>query len=232
MQINRIGGGYGGKEVQSKFTAAAAAFCAQQLKQPVRVANYRVEDMQMIGKRHDFIGNYKLAASKTDGKLKAVEIYFLNNGGCTYDATFPVMDLCLLSSDNAYNAENFLVTGQCARTNRASNTAFRSFGVVQTMTIVEAAMEALAEKLNKPGDVIREKNFYKQNDDTPYGQKLMYCNLQGVWDTVKKSSNYEQRKLEVQKFNQSNIFKKQGIKLMPLKYGISFTRKQSNKGWE
>ena len=56
-QISRLGGGYGGKEVQSKFVAAAAAFCAQQLKQPVRVANYHVQDMHMIGKRHAFTGH-------------------------------------------------------------------------------------------------------------------------------------------------------------------------------
>ncbi len=224
-----MGGGYGGKEVQSKFCPAAAAFCAQQLKQPVRVANYRVEDMQMIGKRHAFTGNYKLAATK-DGKLQAIEIQFYSDGGCTYDATFPVMDLCLLSSDNAYFAPTFLVKGECARTNKASNTASRSFGVVQTMIIVEAGMEALAEKLNIPGDDLREKNFYLQNQFTPYGQQLLYCNLQGVWETIKDTSSYENRWLGVQKFNKANIFKKRGIKLIPLKYGISFTYKAYNQG--
>ena len=188
---------------------AAAAFCAQQLNQPVRVANYRVEDMQMIGKRHAYIGSFKIAASK-DGKIEAMQIHFCSDGGCTYDATFPVMDLALLSSDNAYFVPEFLVKGDCARTNKASSTAFRSFGVIQTMLIVEAGIEALAEKLEISDDLLREKNFYQQNQCTPYGQQLHYCNLQGVWDTVKESSSYAERKESVEKFNKNNVCKKRG----------------------
>ena len=225
-----MGGSYGGKAVQSKFISAAAAFCAQQLKQPVRVANYCVEDMHMIGKRHTFIGDFKFAATK-DGKIEAMYIHFCSDGGCTYDVTFPVMDLALLSSDNAYHIPNFLVEGDCARTNKASSTAFRSFGVVQTMLIVEAGIEALAEKLNIPEDQLRERNFYRQNQLTPYQQKLHYCNLRGVWESIKESSSYEERKKAVQEFNSKNIYKKKGIKLIPLKYGISFTHKlSSNQG--
>lgn len=91
-------------------------------------------------------------------------------------------------------------------------------------------MEALAEKLNIPGDDLRVKNFYQLNQCTPYGQQLLYCNLDGVWETIKDTSNYEARLLEVEEFNEANTFKKRGIKLIPLKYGISFTRKSSNKG--
>ena len=47
------------------------------------------------------------------------------------------------------------------------------------MMIVEAGVEALAEKLNIPEDRLREKKFYQQNQFTPYGQQLLYCNLQG-----------------------------------------------------
>lgn len=228
-QITRIGGGYGGKEVQAKFIAAAAGFCAHQLQQPVRVANFLVEDMQMIGKRHAYLGKFKVAATK-DGKIKAMHIHFYSDGGCTYDATFPVMDLALLSSDNAYNVPTFLAQGDCAMTNKATNTGFRSFGVIQTMLIVEAAVEALADKLEIPDDVLREKNFYKLNDSTPFGQQLHYCNLSGVWETIRETSDYEARNKAVKEFNEKNRYKKRGIKLIPLKYGISFTFKSMNQG--
>ena len=229
MQITRIGGGYGGKEVQSKFVPSAAAFCACQLQQPVRVVNFRVEDMQMIGKRHAYLGKFKVAAKK-DGTIKALHFHFYSDGGCTYDATFPVMDLTLLSSDNAYNIQQFLAQGDCAMTNKATSTAFRSFGVIQTMLIVEAAIEAVAEKLDIPDDKLREKNFYQVNDFTPFGQQLLYCNLDGVWQTIKKTSDYEARKIAVQDFNKNNRYKKRGIKMIPLKYGISFTFRPMNQG--
>ena len=228
-QILRLGGGYGGKEVQSKFAPSVAAFCAQQLQKPVRVANDRVEDMQMIGKRHAYYGEYKAAATK-DGIIKAMEIKFFSDAGCTYDATFPVMDLALLSADNAYYTPKYLVRGECAMTNNATNTAFRSFGVVQTMLIVEAAMEDLVDQLGIPDDQFRQQNFYKLDQYTPYGQQLHYCNLEGVWELVKERSHYNARKKAVQEFNATNRYKKRGIKLMPLKYGISFTYKPSNQG--
>lgn len=193
------------------------------------MANFRVEDMQMMGKRHAYLGKFKVAATK-DGTMKAMHIHFISDGGCTYDATFPVMDLALLSSDNAYNVEQFLAQGDCAMTNKVTSTAFRSFGVIQTMLIVEAAIEALAEKLGIPDDVLREKNFYQVKDYTPFGQQLLYCNLSGVWETIKETSDYEARKKAVKEFNGKNRYKKRGIKLIPLKYGISFTFKPMNQG--
>ena len=228
-QITRLGGGYGGKCIQSKFVSSATAFCAQQLQQPVRVANYRVEDMHMIGKRHAYHGKFKVAATK-EGIMKALQILFISDGGCTYDLTFAVMELGLLCSDSAYYVAQYLVQGECTMTTKVSNTAFRSFGVVQTMLIVEAAIEAMAERLNLPDDQFREKNFYQLDQYTPFGQKLHYCNIQGVWDTIKKVSDYEARKREVEEFNRKNRCKKRGIKMTPLKYGISLTVKSLNQG--
>ena len=229
MQVTRIGGGYGGKEVQSKFVSAAAAFCAQQLQQPVRVVNFRVEDMEMIGKRHTYLGRFKVAATK-DGMMKALHIHFYSDGGCTYDATFAIMDYALVSSDNVYLVPQFLAQGDCAMTNKATNTAMRSFGAVQTMLIVEAAVEALAEVLDIPDDQLREKNFYKVNDFTPVGQQLRYCNMKGVWQTIRKTSDYEARKIAVEEFNRGNRYKKRGIKMTPVKFGVSFPYKPVNQG--
>ena len=136
----RLGGGYGGKEVQSQFVSTAASFCAHKLNRPVSVSLLRTEDMEMIGKRHEVLGKYKVAAS-SNGKIQAMQLDFFSNGGCTYDASFPVMDLILLSADNAYYVPQFLCKGNVCMTFKASNTAFRSFGVVQTMIIVESAIE-------------------------------------------------------------------------------------------
>lgn len=229
LQVVRVGGGYGGKCSQSKFTSAAAAFCAQQLQKPVRVENSREEDMHMIGKRHAYLGKYKVAVSK-DGIIRAMQIHFYSDGGCSYDTTFPVMDISLLKSDNAYNVKNFLAQADCAMTNKVTSTTFRTFGVIQTVLIVEAAIEAVAEVLDIPDDQLREKNFYKVGDYTPYGQQLLYCNLDGVWSSIKKTSNYEARKKAVEEFNRSNRYKKRGIKLIPVKDGISLRRHSSNQG--
>lgn len=225
----RLGGAYGGKEPQSQFVAAAASFCAHKIKRPVSVSLLRTEDMEMIGKRHEVFGKYKVAASK-DGKIQAMEIEFLSNGGCTYDVSFPVMDLILLSADNAYHVPQFLCKGNVCMTHKATSTAFRSFGVIQAMIIVESAIEAVSEKLGIPAEIVRESNFYSRGMKTPYGQTLQYCNLKGVWDHVYDKADYANRKAKVEIFNQENRMKKRGIKLTPIKYGISFTNRIMNQG--
>ncbi len=227
--MTRIGGGYGGKEVQSQFVAVAASFCAHSLRRPVSVSLLRTEDMNMTGKRHEVLGKYRVAASK-DGKIQAMQLEFFSDGGCTYDASFPVMDLILLSADNAYYIPQFVCKGDVAMTFKATGTAFRSFGVVQTMLIVESAIEAISEKLGLPAEEVRMTNFYNRLNKTPYGQTLQYCNLKGVWDQIYETSNYEQRKMNVATFNKENMLKKRGIKLIPLKYGISFTHTSMNQG--
>ncbi len=189
----------------------------------------RTEDMEMIGKRHEVLGKYKVAASK-DGKIQAMELEFFSNGGCTYDASFPVMDLILLSADNAYFVPQFICKGNACMTFKASNTAFRSFGVIQAMIIVESAIEAVSDKLGLPAENVRKSNFYNRGMKTPYNQTLQYWNLDGVWDHIYSTSDYDNRKESVGEFNKKNKLKKRGIKIIPLKYGVSFTHNTMNQG--
>ena len=182
----------------------------------------------MIGKRHPFLGYYKVAATK-QGKIEAIELQFYSDAGCTYDCSFQVMDVAVMNADNAYFAPQFLVKGDCAMTMKVSSTAFRSFGLIQTMLVVERAVEAIAEELCIPDDKLREMNFYKVDQYVPCTQQLHYCNISGVWEMIKETSEYERRKQEIEMFNQKNHFKKRGMKLIPLKYGIKFL-KSLNQG--
>jgi xanthine dehydrogenase small subunit len=54
----RLGGGFGGKEVRAPFFSVAAAVAAWKTGEPVRLALDRNTDMQMVGKRHPFHGNF------------------------------------------------------------------------------------------------------------------------------------------------------------------------------
>ena len=105
----------------------------------------------------------------------------------------------------------------------------RSFGVIQSTTIVEGAMEVLAERLGKDPTEVRFINFYNQGDETPYGQSLDRCNMKGVWSSLKGRINYSERKAAIAEFNRNNTWKKKGMSLIPLKYGISFTRISANQ---
>ncbi len=127
--VRRDGGAFGGKQTRSRFNSTAAALAAHKIRQPVRLVLDRNTNFIMCGNRHAFEGRYHAAYDK-NGIIKGLKIDFFSDGGCTYDVSFPVMDLALMNSDNTYQIDTFQANGQVCQTNSVSNTAFRSFGTV------------------------------------------------------------------------------------------------------
>jgi xanthine dehydrogenase/oxidase len=84
--------------------------------------------------------------------------------------------------------------------------------------MIETVIEHVATVLRLRPDVVREINMYKEGDVTPGYQKLVYCNAKTVFDTVKDSSNYEQRSEAIEKFNAENKWVKRGISIVPCKF--------------
>jgi xanthine dehydrogenase/oxidase len=231
----RLGGGFGGKELRQVYVAAAASVAANKLNKPVRLLLNRNVDMRMQGLRHPFEGTY-YAVAHDDGKITRMRIDYEADGGISFDCSYPVMDLALLCAENAYFIPVFKATGKVYRTNFQSRTAFRSFGLVQSMLITEAAIEHVAFELNVRPEVIREKNFYEDGlvdklpQRTPYGSKLVYNRINQVWNQFKKTISFDTRIASVDKFNKENKWKKRGISMIPLKYGISYTYRPMNQG--
>ena len=187
----QLGGGFGGKEPQSSFTALGAAFCASELGQDVRFVLSRDADMRIIGHRHPMDAAFTVAADRSTGRIAAMEIVLDADAGCTYDATLPVVDLAILTSENAYMIDVFCARVDSWFTNKASSTAMRSFGVVQSLQVTEYAIERLCEHLTHLSPfLIRSANFFPYRDQagtfpiTPYGQEVKYANLDGVWSDM------------------------------------------------
>eukprot|EP01113_Clastostelium_recurvatum_P023005 TRINITY_DN2752_c0_g1_i3.p1 TRINITY_DN2752_c0_g1~~TRINITY_DN2752_c0_g1_i3.p1 ORF type:complete len:1750 (+),score=441.03 TRINITY_DN2752_c0_g1_i3:527-5251(+) len=188
----QVGGGFGGKEVQSNFVALGAAFVASKLDVPCRFVLSRDADMRIIGHRHPMTADWKVAVHKDTGIIKAMQIDYLADAGCTYDATLPIVDLALLTADNAYNIDYFCATGKAYFTNKASNTAMRSFGVVQSLQITEMVLERIAEKYAQNGRsispfLLRANNFYRFDQPdlkTPFGQPVVNANIDAIWQDM------------------------------------------------
>jgi xanthine dehydrogenase/oxidase len=130
--------------------------------------------------------------------------------------------------------KTFQANGTVYRTNKASNTAFRTFGNIQPYVIREDAMEHMAHRLTQllgrkvlPEEV-RRKNLYrtgnmKDYDHTHHGQRLRFCNIREIWDDLYQSSEFARREQEIQEFNRTSRWRKRGIAMIPQKYGIAFT---------
>jgi xanthine dehydrogenase/oxidase len=230
----RLGGGFGGKEVRPPYFAVAAAVAAWKVRMPVRVALDRNTDMQIVGKRHPFKGKYILAADKS-GRIGKIDFQFFANAGYSYDCTLAVTDLVLLSADGPYNIPTFRASRKACRTNLPTNTAMRSFGVIQTTLIVEDAIEHLAHELGMAPEKVREKNFYRdatldEFDRTPYGQALTDCRIRQVWSDFQSIVDFDLRQAAITQFNAENRTRKRGLAMIPIKYGISFTSTSYNQG--
>ena len=111
VKTTRLGGGFGGKELRPKLYAGAAAIAAHRTGLPVRLALDRETDSIMNGTRHPVTGKFKIHGDK-DGTIHAFRVEFYMNIGNSWDCSYPVMELILLSSDGAYNVKNFWAEGK------------------------------------------------------------------------------------------------------------------------
>ncbi len=225
VDVKRLGGAYGGKTTRSPFVAVPTALAAAKLRRPVRVAMPRDVDTWMIGDRHAFRGDYSVAIAcegPQKGKLLGTATNFYSNGGNTLDCSFDVMDCAQLGADNAYSVPYFFTVGEVCQTNIHSNGAMRSYGGIQAMLIQEDGLESAAHAIGMLPETVREMNLYQNGDVTPFGQKLEYCYIREVWARLKRRSDFVRREQEVQAFNAKNRWRKRGISMIPLKYGLGF----------
>jgi xanthine dehydrogenase/oxidase len=229
-----LGGGFGGKQFRPSVVAPAVAVAAWKLDRPVRLVLDRNTDMATIGKRHPYQGRFVASVAK-DGLIKGYRVQLYSNGGMSHDASFPVMDLSQQHSDGAYYVPTWESRGDVARTNNASNTAFRSFGVTQATLVVEEAIEKIAHALGMRAEDVRWKNMYangtpRKSQTTPFGEKLDHSNLRTLWQTLMKTSDFERRRAEVEAFNRGNRWRKRGLTMIPLKYGIGYQPRLLDQG--
>ena len=224
-----MGGAFGGKEVQSNPWVAIAALGAWKTGRPVRVRLTRALDFALTGKRHPFLARYS-AGFDTDGRLEGVRISYYSDGGWSLDLSEPIMWRALFHTDNTYKLPAAELTGLICRTHKTSQTAFRGFGGPQGMVVIEEILDQAARRLSLPPDVIRERNFYRPGDSTHYGQTVKDADrIQNIWRQLKTSSEFDRRRSEIERFNESHVHQKRGLAITPAKFGISFTAQFFNQ---
>jgi xanthine dehydrogenase molybdopterin binding subunit len=224
VEVRRIGGGFGGKETQANHVACWAALLAAATHRPVKIRLGRDDDMIMTGKRHRFLIRYD-AGYDDDGILDGLSIELNSDAGIASDLSFAIMERAMLHVDNAYFVPNVHVEANVWKTNLPSNTAFRGFGGPQGMFAVEFILDRIARELRMDAAEIRRRNFYGVGgrDVTHYGQVVENNHLPAIFDRILASSSYAERRNAVNEFNRANEFRKRGMALTPVKFGISFT---------
>ena len=230
VECVRMGGAFGGKEVQANAWAAIAAIGAWKTGRPVRVRLTRELDMALTGKRHPYLVRYSAGFSSA-GHIEALRIAFFSDGGFSLDLSEPIMWRSLFHCDNAYYLPNVEATGRVCRTHKTSQTAFRGFGGPQAMVAIEDVLSQAAQRLSIPADVIRERNFYREGHVTHYGQTVDDApRIDRIWRQLKATSDFDARRAAVAAFNAQHDEAKRGLAITPAKFGISFTASFYNQG--
>jgi xanthine dehydrogenase large subunit len=223
VQCLRMGGAFGGKEVQANAWAAVAALAATKIGRPVRVRLTRRQDMVLTGKRHPFLARFRVGF-EADGALRAVAIELFSDGGWSLDLSFPVLGRAMFHTDNCYHVPHMDVVGRVCRTHHVSQTAFRGFGGPQGMLVIEEILDRVARALGLPPHVVRARNFYREGDTTHYGQVVRHPErIARIWSELQASASFGARWSEVAAFNAASPHVKRGLAMTPVKFGISFT---------
>jgi len=228
VDVQRLGGAFGGKEDQATAWACMAALASQVLNKPVKISLHRIDDMKMTGKRHPYSSDFKIGLNK-DLKIIAYETTYFQNGGAAADLSPAIMERTLFHATNSYYIPNVKATAYSCKTNLPPFTAFRGFGAPQAMFVIESAIAKAAEVLKVSASTIQEKNLLNENDEFHYGQIAKKVNAGKSWKDVVDIYKIEEQLKKIEKFNEQNQIYKKGLSLMPVCFGISFTKTPMNQ---
>eukprot|EP01038_Epipyxis_sp_PR26KG_P004721 gene4721-6626_t len=217
----RTGGGFGGKLTGNLTVTAAAALSAVKLGRPVRIFNTRTADMLMQGGRECWSVDYEVGFDN-NGQILALDYDIYVDAGMAKDDTIGSVFMGMTWADNTYFIPNYIAKAKLCYTNTPSRTYMRAPGVVQSCFATEVVIERVAAALNLPTVTVQQLNFIKNGDLTILGQPMTNCTLDTVWSTLLQRSKYNERMNLVNKYNSSNLWRKKGLSICPVKYGMGW----------
>jgi xanthine dehydrogenase large subunit len=92
------------------------------------------------------------------------------------------------------------------------------------MLVIEEIVDRVARSLGLPPHEVRARNFYREGDETHYGQRVRDPERIGrIWRELSESAAFDARAGEVAAFNAGSVYVKRGLAITPVKFGISFT---------
>jgi len=230
VQVRRMGGGFGGKESNASWVAAAAALAAAKTGRPVKLRLSRKADMTATGKRHPFLYRWEAGFDGT-GRLLALDALMAANGGHSLDLSGGVIFRAITHALNCYDVPALRVTAKACKTNTVSNTAFRGFGGPQGVLLMEDVLRRVARATGLPVEAVRERNLAgaPNGGTTPYGQPLEPDLIRRVWAEARRDAEMERRRAEIASFNAAHPVIRRGLGDFVLAFGISFGIKAMNQ---
>eukprot|EP01006_Ploeotia_vitrea_P056302 TRINITY_DN68086_c1_g4_i1.p1 TRINITY_DN68086_c1_g4~~TRINITY_DN68086_c1_g4_i1.p1 ORF type:complete len:1312 (-),score=225.69 TRINITY_DN68086_c1_g4_i1:150-4085(-) len=221
VETRRLGGGYGGKIVNSIYPSAGAAFAAWKTGVPVKLTFDMWENMEVVGGRHPVRTDYEVGFD-SNGKLQAVKLMQYVNSGYGFAEGVVVAGALIINTDGCYSCPNWEIDGKLVRTNIAPNTSARAPGWLPATFCIEHIMNHVATSLGKSPEEVKALNFYSKGMVSPTGDKVVNFNIPTLWSQLKQSSGYTDRITAVNTYNQNNKWRKKGLSMVPVKFRVDY----------
>jgi CO/xanthine dehydrogenase Mo-binding subunit len=216
------GGGFGGKEEYPSMIAGHAALLAWKSGKPVKIIYDRAEDMVATTKRHPSRTRHKTAVSK-DGKLLAMEIEFVIDGGAYCTLSPVVLSRGTIHSAGPYYCPNVRVRSSAVATNFPPHGAFRGFGAPQSIFALERQMDKVAKTIGLAQDEFRRRNFIHQGETTATNQVIREkVDMEALLNRAFDVTDYRGKREKFARENPSSAIKR-GIGFASFMHGAGFT---------
>jgi xanthine dehydrogenase large subunit len=162
--------------------------------------------------------------------ILALKAELIADAGWSLDLSPPVLMRAMVHVDNAYFLPCVHITGKLARTHKTSATAFRGFGGPQGLLVAEDVIERISHATKLPPELVRARNFYRAGAATThYDQPVGELRMQRLWQQLLDSSKFAARKLALAEHNRISTYKKRGLAITPVKFGVSFNKVAYNQ---
>ena len=216
------GGGFGGKEEYPSIIAGHAALLAWKSGRPVKLVYDRAEDMVATTKRHPSRTRHRTAID-ADGKLLAMDIDFVIDGGAYCTLSPVVLSRGTIHASGPYFCPNIRVRGRAVATNAPPHGAFRGFGAPQSIFALESHMDRVAGAARLTPDEFRRRNFIRTGQTSAVGQIIRDpIDMCALLDRALALSDYHAKRA---RFAAGNIGARtrRGIGFASFMHGAGFT---------
>ena len=216
------GGGFGGKEEYPSVIAGHAALLALKSGRPVKIVYDRAEDMAATTKRHPSKTRHRTAVSR-DGRLLAMDIDFVIDGGAYCTLTPVVLSRGTIHASGPYFCPNIRVRGRAVATNAPPHGAFRGFGAPQSIFALERHMDRVAAAAGLAPDEFRRRNFIRPGQVSAVGQVMRDpVDMDAILARALEMSAYHEKRERFERENASGRTRR-GIGLATFMHGAGFT---------
>ncbi|KAL7051324.1 hypothetical protein ACKWTF_004429 [Chironomus riparius] len=207
MYVRRLGGAYGAKISRQNQIACACALAAHLLNRPVRFVMRLEANMNIIGKRYACINFYDIKVDD-NGKIHELNTAYTEDYGCSKnESPLPMATACI---QNCYDHQHFKIDARVAVTDAPANTWCRAPGTVEGIGIIENIMEHIAFTVKKDPFDVRMANI---PENSP---------MRSYMTDFAKSTDYRNRRKEIDDFNSKNRWRKRGIGILAMKYPMEY----------